>query len=79
MKTGFGHLQAGRYAEAASLFRELLAVDPGMTDVWGMLAQAALKLGDEKEALRALQQSARLSPSPETLMSLAEFYLETGQ
>jgi arylsulfatase A-like enzyme/Tfp pilus assembly protein PilF len=79
LKTGFGHLQAGRYAQAASLFRELLAHDPGMTDVWGMLAQADLKLGDEREALKALQQSARLSPSPETLLALAEFYLETGQ
>jgi tetratricopeptide (TPR) repeat protein len=79
LKTGFGHLQAGRYAQAASLFRELLAQDPGMTDVWGMLAQADLKLGDEREALKALQQSARLSPSPETLLALAEFYLETGQ
>ncbi len=79
LKTGFGHLQAGRYAQAASLFRELLAQDPGMTDVWGMLAQADLKLGNEREALKALQQSARLSPSPETLLALAEFFLETGQ
>ena len=79
LKTGFGHLQAGRFAQAALLFRELLAQDPGMTDVWGMLAQADLKLGDEREALKALQQSARLSPSPETLLALAEFYLETGQ
>ena len=79
LKTGFGHLQAGRYAQAAPVFRELLAQDPGMTDVWGMLAQADLKLGDEREALKALQQSARLSPSPEALMALAEFYLETGQ
>jgi tetratricopeptide (TPR) repeat protein len=50
-----------------------------MTDVWGMLAEADLKLGDEREALKALQQSARLSPSPDTLLALAEFYLETGQ
>jgi tetratricopeptide (TPR) repeat protein len=79
LKTGFGHLQAGRYAQAAPVFRELLAEDPGMTDVWGMLAQADARLGDEKEALQALQQSARLSPSPEALLSLAEFFLETGQ
>jgi arylsulfatase A-like enzyme/Tfp pilus assembly protein PilF len=79
LKTGFGHLQAGRYAEAAPLFRELLAQDPGMTDVWGMLAQADVKLGNDREALEALQQSARLSPSPQALLALAEFYLETGQ
>ena len=79
LKTGFGHLQAGRYAQAAPIFRQLLAEDPGMTDVWGMLAQADRKLGDDREALKALQQSARLSPSPEALLALAEFYLETGQ
>jgi choline-sulfatase len=79
LKTGFGHLQAGRFAQAAPLFRELLAQDPGMTDVWGMLAQADLQLGNEREALQALKQSARLSPSPEALMALAEFYLETGR
>lgn len=79
LKTGFGHLQAGRYAEAASVFHELLAEDPGMADVWGMLAQADQKLGDDREALHALQESVRLSPGPQTLMALAEFYLSNGQ
>jgi len=79
LKTGFGHLQAGRHAEAAPIFRALLAENPRMTDVWEMLAQAELKLGNEREALHALQESARLSPGPQALMALAEFYLETGQ
>ncbi|HLN58906.1 MAG TPA: sulfatase-like hydrolase/transferase, partial [Thermoanaerobaculia bacterium] len=79
LKTGFGHLQAGRYGEALPLFRELLAENPRMTDVWGMLAQTEVKLGNEREALQALQQTARLSPGPQALMALAEFYLETGQ
>ncbi len=80
LKTGFGHLQAGRFAEAAPVFRELLAKNPLMTDVWEMLAQADLKLGNDAEALRALKESARLSPgNPQVLLALADFYLETGQ
>ncbi len=79
LKTGFGHLQAGRYAEAVPLFRQLLAENPRMTDVWEMLAQADLKLGDEREGLKALQEAVRLSPGPHALMALADFYLEAGQ
>jgi Tfp pilus assembly protein PilF len=80
LKTGFGHLQSHRYAEAAAVFRQLLAGDPGMTDVWQMLGVADTKLGKDDEALAALKTAARLSPgNPQVLLALAEFYLETGQ
>ncbi len=80
LKTGFGHFQAGRFAEAAPIFRRLLAENPRMTDVWEMLAQVDLKLGNDGEALRALKEFARLSPgNPQVLLALADFYLETGQ
>jgi choline-sulfatase len=80
LKTGFGLLTAERYAEAAAIFRELLKADPGMTDVWELLATADTKLGKDAEALDALKNAAKLSPgNPQILLSLAEFYLETGQ
>jgi choline-sulfatase len=80
VKAGFGHLQANRYAQAAAVFRELLAKDPQMTDVWQMLAIADTKLGRDNEALEALKKAARLSPAnPQVLLALANFYLETGQ
>lgn len=80
LKTGFGHLTAERYAEAAAIFRELLKADPGMTDVWELLATADTKLGRDAEALDALKKAAQLSPgNPQILLALAEFYLETGQ
>ena len=80
LKTGFGNLQAHRYREAAAIFQKLLGTDPGMTDVWQMLATADTKLGKDKEALEALEKAIRLSPgSPQVLLALAEFYLETGQ
>jgi tetratricopeptide (TPR) repeat protein len=80
LKTGFGHLQADRYAEAARIFRELLEKNPRMTDVWQLLAQAYTKLGRDREALAALEESARLSPgNPQVLLALAEYYLEVGK
>jgi choline-sulfatase len=80
LKAGFGHLQANRYAEAAAVFKKLLAKDPGMTDVWEMLGMAYLRLGKDEEALSALKECVRLSPgNPQALLALSEFYLETGQ
>jgi arylsulfatase A-like enzyme/Flp pilus assembly protein TadD len=80
LKAGFGDLQAGRYTEAATVFRELVADEPGMTDVWQLYSEACMKLGREDEALRALLQAARLSPgNPQVLMALSDYYLETGQ
>lgn len=80
LKVGFGHLQSGRYAEAATIFRQLVAENPTMTDVWEMLARAELKLGADAKALQALQRAASLSPgNSQILLALADFYLETGQ
>ncbi len=80
LKTGFGHLQEGRFVEAATIFKELVERNPRMTDVWQMLAQALTNLQRYEEALRAHQQAARLSPgNPQVLLALSEFYLETGQ
>ena len=80
LKMGFGHMENKRYAEAAPVFRALLDKDPGLTDVWEMLGSAYLKLGRDKEALHALKECLRLSPgNPQALLSLAEYYLVTGQ
>ncbi|HEY1252505.1 MAG TPA: sulfatase-like hydrolase/transferase [Thermoanaerobaculia bacterium] len=79
LKEGFGDLQAARYAEAAAAFRELLATDPGMVDVWQLYADACLKLGRDDDALAALQTAAKLSPgNPQVLMALSDYYLATG-
>jgi arylsulfatase A-like enzyme/Flp pilus assembly protein TadD len=79
LKQGFGALQAGRYTEAASAFRELLKSEPGMTDVWQLYADACVKLGRDAEALAALQTAAKLAPgNPQILMALSDYYLATG-
>ena len=79
LKEGFGALQAGRYAEAASAFHELLQGEPGMTDVWQLYADACMKLGRDAEALAALQTAAKLAPgNPQILMALSDYYLAIG-
>jgi arylsulfatase A-like enzyme/Tfp pilus assembly protein PilF len=79
LKEGFGDLQGGRFAEAASVFHELLQADPGMVDVWQLYADACLKLGREEDALAALQSAAKISPgNPQVLMALSDYYLATG-
>jgi arylsulfatase A-like enzyme/Flp pilus assembly protein TadD len=79
LKAGFTALIAGRYADAVETFRELLEVEPGMTDVWQMYSEALMKVGREKDALAALQTAAKLSPgSPQVMMALSEYFMETG-
>jgi choline-sulfatase len=79
LKKGFGALQAGRYAEAATVLSALLKREPGMTDVWQMYSEALQKLGRDREALDALQTAAKLSPgNPQVMMALADYYLQIG-
>jgi arylsulfatase A-like enzyme/Flp pilus assembly protein TadD len=79
LKEGFGAMHGGRYAEAVEVFRKLLKSEPGMTDVWQMYGESCMKLGREEEALAALTEAARLSPSnPQVLMALSDYYLEMG-
>src|SRR5262249_54224521 len=63
VRAGFGALHADRYAEAVEVFGKLLKTEPGMTDVWQMYGDALMKLGRDEEALAALTEAARLSPS----------------
>ncbi len=80
LKEGFGAMQAGDYPKAVAVFRKLLEAEPGMTDVWQMYGESCMKLGREDEALAALTQAAKLSPSnPQVLMALSDYYLETGK
>ncbi len=55
-------LGEGHPDEARAAFRALLAKEPGMTDVWNGLAQAARKAGRPEEALEALKEAAKRSP-----------------
>jgi tetratricopeptide (TPR) repeat protein len=80
LKSGFGHLQKKEYQPAAVAFRALLKDNPGMTDVWQLLAQCEIELGDQEAAGKALHEAARLSPgNPQVLLALSEYFIEIGK
>ncbi len=49
-------LEAGEAEEAASLFSATLEQEPESPEAWGGLARALLAMGDEEQALAALEQ-----------------------
>ncbi|MFN2387309.1 MAG: sulfatase-like hydrolase/transferase [Thermoanaerobaculia bacterium] len=80
LKNGFGHLQKGRFVEAARTFRALVADNPRMIDVWQLLAQAEMKLGRPEDAFAALKEAAKLAPgNPQVLLALSEYFTEVGR
>jgi arylsulfatase A-like enzyme/tetratricopeptide (TPR) repeat protein len=80
LKQGFGHMQRREYGPAAAAFRALLKDNPRMTDVWQLLAQCEIELGNQPAAGKALQEAARLSPgNPQVLLALSEYFIEIGK
>jgi choline-sulfatase len=51
-----------KFAEATVLYRELLAADPEMTDVWLQLAEVSLRQGLTEDAVRAYQEVIKRNP-----------------
>jgi arylsulfatase A-like enzyme/predicted Zn-dependent protease len=76
-----GHLAGqGKHAEAATLFRQLLQSDPGMTDVWLRLADAENRLGNPAEALAAYKQVISRDPkNPAALTGATDTLLRAGR
>ncbi|CAN0086278.1 unnamed protein product [Ectocarpus fasciculatus] len=64
--TRLGNLQVMRLdpASAVETYRRALAVDQSLSNVWFNLANAYLKLGEEGEAARCLNEKLRLDPDP---------------
>ncbi|MDR3416942.1 MAG: tetratricopeptide repeat protein [Nevskia sp.] len=55
--------QAGRLAEAASLLRQLLAIESKQIEALNLLGAISILQGDLAEAMRLLNRSLRLQPS----------------
>jgi tetratricopeptide (TPR) repeat protein len=51
-----------KFAEAARLYRAILATDPEMLDVWTQLAQASLRLGRPADAIDAYRHVIERDP-----------------
>jgi Flp pilus assembly protein TadD len=55
--------QAGSYAEAAELFREVVSLDPRHALAWHFLGQSLEKTGDSVGAQRAYRKSLEIQPN----------------
>ncbi len=51
-----------RFAEATTLYREVLADDPGMTDVWLQLAEVYTRQGMQVDAVNAFKEIIKRNP-----------------
>ncbi len=52
-----------KFDEATSLYREVLAEDPGMTDVWLQLAEVYVRQGMSAEAVGAYAEAIKRNPT----------------
>jgi len=69
-----------KYAEATVLYRELLADDPEMSDVWLQLAQVLVRQGLTEDAVHAYQEVIKRNPKDAgSLIGAASGLLRMGR
>jgi protein O-GlcNAc transferase len=63
IQIGLAHHQAGRIAEAASAYRQVLRIEPDNFDALHLLGVAAHQSGDHAEAVELIEKALDLDPS----------------
>jgi tetratricopeptide (TPR) repeat protein len=63
LQQGFGLFQQGRWAEAAAVFRQVLAAEPGHAVAHHLLGLTAFQTGDFEGGIAALRRSIALQPN----------------
>jgi arylsulfatase A-like enzyme/tetratricopeptide (TPR) repeat protein len=70
----------GQLVQGAKGFRDILAKEPAMTDVWSQYGTVLLELGDAQGALMAFREVIRRQPNePVALIDAATVLLKLGQ
>lgn len=79
LQEGFRLAHERRFAEAAEVYRKVLAKQPEMTDAWEGLAYALVVRGEDDEALHAYSRAMELSGGADRVaLALARFHLGRG-
>jgi choline-sulfatase len=69
-----------KFADAMALYRELVAADPEMTDVWLQLAEVCLRQGLTEDGVRAYQEVIKRNPKdPGSLLGAGGGLLRLGR
>jgi tetratricopeptide (TPR) repeat protein len=69
-----------KYDEAVTVYREVLAEDPEMTDVWVQLAEVNIRRGSMDEAIQAYKEVIKRKPKDSgALIGAASALLRVGQ
>lgn len=81
MKEAVTHFTGGRHEEAVRVAGDLLALHPGMLEVWELRSHALARLGRMDESVEALRKAVELAPPGSThyLRSMADRLLEAGR
>jgi len=72
-------LKEEEYGEAAEVFKEILAIDPGYARAYGGIGNACLRLGMDEKAEKQLKRAVELSPrAPDNYYNLACVFSRRG-
>jgi len=78
-KQAFAHFASDELDEAVSVYREALALDPGLAIAWNGLSMALAKRGDLDQAIEAARKLIELEPEdPLSHTNLSRFLMQKG-
>jgi hypothetical protein len=79
LRQAAAHYQAGRLSEAETLYRQILALRPGLSDVHSSLALILFRQGRTGESIASFRQAREIAPNnPDTLYKLGNMLLREG-
>ena len=80
VQIALGHQRAGRYAEAETMYRQVLTVDPSNFDALHLLGVLAHQVGKHRHAIEFISQAIQQNPSnPFVQNNLGEAYRALGR
>src|SRR5688572_29792426 len=62
LELAVAHHQAGRFADAEKLYRQILAADPACVSAWNLLGALAIDLKRHEVAIQCLQRALQFKP-----------------